>query len=385
MKIIAITTIRSDYDLNSNLYRLLDSDPEINLKLLVAGAHLSKDFGKTVNFIEEDSFDILLKTESLLASDSKQARIKSASIMLSSWIDAVSTFNPDLIIYSGDREDVMVASIIAAYLEIPSIHIFSGDHEKDGHVDNSIRHAASKLSSIFFVSTEMHRQRLMSLGENPNRIFNIGSISLDKFYDHNKDSKKSIKRKVGIPDKINKYAVVIFHPISKEIYILQDIVKNILDSLIESGVYPVASFPNTDFGNNKIVSILKQYEQKKCITLYKSLDRNTFLSLYKNADLIIGNSSSGIIESASIPIPAINVGLRQQGREAGRNVIFCGTSKAEIFHAVQKSMSKDFLKEIKSIKNIYGDGKSSIRAYNLIKQIDFKKFIFKTEDPLELQ
>jgi UDP-hydrolysing UDP-N-acetyl-D-glucosamine 2-epimerase len=305
-------------------------------------------------------------------------------MMLISWIDAIATFNPDLILYSGDREDVMVASMVSAYMEIPSVHIFSGDHVKDGHVDNPVRHAASKLSSVFFVSTTRHKQRLLKIGEAPDRIYKIGSISLDKFLDHKKCSKEALKCQLGIPYWVQKYAVVIYHPISKEKDHAPEIICNILDSLIENDIYPVVSYPNCDPGNQNIIKKIILYKEMNKIYLYKSLVRETFLSLYKNADFIIGNSSSGIIEAGSIPIPAINVGLRQKGRDAGENVIFCGTSKNEICGAITKSTSSKFLNKIRGMSNLYGDGKSSERAYDLIKQLDFKKFLFKTEDPLDL-
>lgn len=383
MKIVAITTIRSDYDLNSNLYSLLDADPEIDLRLLVSGAHLSHEFGKTADFIENDGFKILLKTESLLASDSKQSRIKSASLMLNSWIDAIATYNPDLILYSGDREDVMVASMISAYLEIPSVHIFSGDHVQDGHVDNPVRHATSKLSSVFFVSTEKHKQRLIRIGESPERIFNIGSMSLDKFFEHKILPLSVVKQKMGVPGDILNYALVIYHPITKEIDIAPDVVQDIINSLIENDIYPIISFPNSDPGNSAVINMLKKYEQQNKILLYKSLNRDVFLNLYKNAKMIIGNSSSGIIESGSIPIPAINVGLRQFGRDAGKNVIFCKATKKDIKQSISKALSAEFKNEIHGMSNLYGDGKSSKRAYELIKSLDFKKFLFKTEDPLD--
>ena len=177
-KIVAFTAIRSEYDLLSSLYKLLNNDENIDLRLIVSGAHLSKTYGYSVKDIEADGLNILAKIETLLDSDTRASRIKSASILLQSSIDVIANYNPELIIFAGDREEVMVASLIGGYLEIPTIHFFGGDHVEDSHVDNPVRHAASKLSSVHFVSTLEHKKRLIAMGEKEKRIFNIDRKSV---------------------------------------------------------------------------------------------------------------------------------------------------------------------------------------------------------------
>ena len=160
-KILAITGIRSDYDLMSSLYKKLNADPAINLKLLVGGAHLSSKFGRTVDLINQDGLKILQTVESLLDSDSSASRIKSASIFLQGAIDCVSSWNPDLIIYAGDREETWIGAMLGNYLEIPTVHFYGGDHTSTGHLDNPVRHAVSKLSTVHAVTLELHRRRLV--------------------------------------------------------------------------------------------------------------------------------------------------------------------------------------------------------------------------------
>ena len=174
-KIIAFTAIRSEYDLLSSLYKLLNADENIDLKLIVSGAHLSKTYGYSVKDIEADGFDILAKIETLIDSDTKASRIKSAAILFQSCIDIIANYNPDLIIFAGDREEVIVASLVGGYLEIPTVHFFGGDHVEDSHIDNPVRHATSKLSSAHFVSTLEHKKRLIAMGEKEERIFDIDS------------------------------------------------------------------------------------------------------------------------------------------------------------------------------------------------------------------
>ena len=223
MKILALTSIRSDYDLLSPLYNLLDKDEGIDFKLLVSGAHLSKDFGHTIDQIVKDGFEILLEIETLIHSDTPKSRLKTASLLLQNSIDIVAKFTPDVLLYAGDREDVMVGALLGTYLNIPTIHFYGGDHEDDGHQDTYIRHATSKLSSLHFVSTFEHQQRLLALGESEKRIFNIGSISLDRLVD---------VKKTPINDSFTKnipknFSLLIFHPILGEdsAFIFENILK----------------------------------------------------------------------------------------------------------------------------------------------------------------
>lgn len=383
-KILAFTSIRSDYDLMSNLYYLLNKDKNIELRLIVSGAHMSETYGKSVDLIEKDGFSILLKQETLIDSNSKQARIKTASILLQNSIDIVAQYNPDLIVYAGDREDVIMASLIGGYLQIPTVHFFGGDHVIDGHIDNPIRHATTKLSTVHMVSIEQHKERLMKIGESSERIFVIGSIGLDKFADHRPISISEIKKKFKITEGFDQFAIVIFHSIDTEMNESHVYFENILKALKKLKICAFVSYPNTDPGNRSIIEIIKKYANDRNFIFYKNLDRETFLSIYKQSILQVGNSSAGIVESASVPLPVVNVGLRQLGRLSSGNVIYCGTGSNEIEKSIKSILTKEFLSKLKNIKNIYGDGKSSEKAYNIIKNFDFSSMILKTEDPLKL-
>ncbi|EAJ6871916.1 UDP-N-acetylglucosamine 2-epimerase (hydrolyzing) [Campylobacter coli] len=382
MRILAFSSIRSDYDLLSPLYKLLNSDLKIDFRILVSGAHLSPYFGYTVKEIEKDGFKILAKIETLLASDSKISRVKSAGILLQNSLEMIQNFNPDLMLYAGDREDVIVYGMIGGYLGIPSIHFYGGDHVQDSHIDNPVRHATSKLSSIHFVSCEEHKRRLIGMGENKERIFNIGSIALDNFKTFNPLSKSDIAKYFQI-SQFDDFALVIFHSFSTEFEISDLIFKNILESLEELNIKAFVSYPNIDNGNYKIIKEIEKIQQKcNNFIFYKNLERKVFLSIYHHSKFIIGNSSSGICEAASIPIPAINVGLRQMGRMADKNVIFVDTDKNSIKKAIYQALDKGFLQSIRNIKNSYGMGYSAKKAFDLIKTLDFKDFLAKNEDPI---
>lgn len=375
MKVLALTSIRSDYDIMSPLYKLLHEDLDIDFKLLVSGAHLSEEFGYTVQHIKDDGFSILLEIETLVNSQSLSSRLKTASIFLQNSIDIVKSFNPDVILYAGDREDVIIGGLLGTYLSIPTIHFYGGDHEKDGHQDTAIRHATSKLSHIHFASNKEHKNRLIAMGESPKRIFDIGSISLDKFFSFKKLNLND-NFKQTIPEK---FALLIYHPLENEDNAL--IFSNILETLKEKNIFTFISFPNTDPGYQAIVDIINKEKEYKNFIFYKNLSRDLFLSVFSECTFMIGNSSAGIYEAATIKKPVLNVGLRQKERMCAQNVIFCDTSKEEISSNIDKLFEIDLSKII----NPYGDGKSSQKAHKLIKELSLKEFLYKTEDPLEVK
>ncbi len=384
-KILSFSSIRSDYDLMSPLYKLLNDDSEIDFKLIVSGAHLSNNFGYSVEQIKKDGFNILLEIETLLSSDSRLSRLKSASLLLQNSLETIVKFAPDLLIYAGDREDVLIYSMIGGYLGIPTIHVFAGDHAEDGYVDNPVRHATSKLSTAFFVTLEEHKKRLMSMGENPKRIFVTGNISLDKFISYEPIPIIEIKKYFDISDKFDQFALMIFHPITDEIERVDEYFENILKNLEQKNINTFVSYPNIDAGNYKLLKVIDNYKENKNFLFYKNLERDVFMSIYKHSKFIIGNSSSGLCEAASLKIPAINVGLRQNGRYADENVIFCQTDFENINESINKALSPEFLKKMRLLKNSYGDGNSAKKAYEIIKTTDFKSMLSKIEDPLKME
>ncbi|MGE6571688.1 UDP-N-acetylglucosamine 2-epimerase [Psychrobacter namhaensis] len=384
MKILVLTSIRSEYDLLSPLLFKLDADPSIDLKLLVGGAHNSPTFGNTFKDIKNDGFEVLCHIESLIDADSKSSRLKSASILLLSMIDVVKSYSPDLLIYAGDREEVLIGGMLGGYLSIPTVHFFGGDHSSDGHIDNPVRHATSKLSTCHMVSTQLHSDRLRAIGEPICRIFNIGSIALDKFVQA--QSIDNIAETISGKKIDKKIALLIYHPIANEIGKEKTIIKDAITALVDSNYHIFIGSPNSDPGNSHVRdAILQASNDNPDCTVYGNLPRDLFISLFKSSSIIVGNSSAGILEAASIPIPCINIGERQRGRYCGENVIFVDSNYKSIKKAISIANHDEFKRKIVNLKNPYGDGNSADKAYNLIKTIDFQQLINKKEDPLELQ
>jgi UDP-N-acetylglucosamine 2-epimerase (non-hydrolysing)/GDP/UDP-N,N'-diacetylbacillosamine 2-epimerase (hydrolysing) len=344
---------------------------------------MSKTFGHTIDLIRSDGIQTLLCVESLIDGDSSVSRLKTASIMLQSVIDVVAGWSPDLIIYAGDREEVWIGAMLGAYLEIPTAHFYGGDHTITGHVDNPIRHAVSKMSTVHFVATDEHKARLLAMGETEQRIFVTGSLALDNFVVKAAMSPGELGDRLGIALPETGYAIVLFHPDPSEQTIAAQYMRHILQSTLDHGLFVCVGYPNTDPANREIIQVIEEYRSCPDVFVYRNLGREEFVSLYQNASFIIGNSSSGIMEAASFSVPAINVGLRQRGRLAGGNVIFCDGDRAAINAAIAQVQSPAFRESLAGLSNPYGDGVSAPRALDILLKGDFRKLRLKTEDPLQ--
>jgi GDP/UDP-N,N'-diacetylbacillosamine 2-epimerase (hydrolysing) len=384
LKILGITGSRADYDLLSSLFKKLVSDDYFDFKLLVSNAHMSPRFGMSVDLILNDNIPILHKCESLIDADSHSSRLKTLSVNLISCVDIVSSYDPDLLLYAGDREDVIIGSLLSGYLNIPSAHFYGGDHVDDGHVDNLVRNAASKMSSIHFTSHTSHTERLIKLGEEKRRVFQVGSISLDKFRDFKAFSIDELSKKLGFNfDK--EYAIVIYHPHPVHGEMEKDLsnFENIISELLKRKLKIFISSPNADPGNQKLVNHLNNYAKNSDIYMYKNLSRDLFLSLFVQAKILVGNSSAGISEAPSIPLPVVNVGMRQVGRLAPDNVLFSSGDKLDLSEKINSALSDSFIKKISKLSNPYGDGNSVSRILAILKNLDFQDFLLKSYDPLK--
>lgn len=382
-KIVAFTGIRSDYDLLSGLYKRIHNEPTMEIKLIVSGSHLSSTYGNTVQEIVADQIPILSRIETLIDSNHTSGRIKSLSILLQGAIHTIQDYDPDLIVVVGDREDVITGALIGAYLNIPVAHFFGGDHASDGNVDNVVRHATSKMANIHFVTNKFSEQRLLKMGEEKHRIFNVGSPSLDKFKHTVYIPKNELLQRLGL-ENVENYALLIFHPILGEEEKSGEYFQQILNVLEEKGIFCFVSFPNVDSGNKLITEIIESNLDKKNFYFYKNLKRELFINLFRNTDFLIGNSSAGIYEAPLLSIPVINVGNRQKGRYSASNVLFVPQDEKEIEKAIETIKSKEFIDLLKEVSSIYGNGDSEEQIMNILKSIEFESYLYKSYDPLEV-
>ncbi len=372
----------------SGVYRALHDDADVEFRLLVSGAHLSPQFGRTIDLILADGFTLLGDVETLIDGDSNSSRLKTAANLLCGSIDLIRTYSPDLMIFAGDREDVLVAATIGAFLGIPTVHFFGGDHAADGHVDNAVRHATSKLATAHFVSIKEHAHRLARLGEEPQRVYVIGSVALDKFVAEPLLDRVTTLSGVGAkPHAMDSasLAILIFHPVDQEREIAPDYVRGAVGTLVERGYHVLIGAPNADPGNAALLTVIQQLSQAPEVTFYGTKARGLFVNLMRHAALLVGNSSAGLLEAASVGLPVINLGERQRGRLCGCNVVFCDGDTSSFQDALDLVASNEFRAAIHKQVNPYGDGKSESRAVSLLKSIDFKDMVKKAKDPLHVR
>lgn len=381
MRILGVTGNRADYDLMSYLYKKLNIDAGIEFGLVVTGGHLRQGYENSVAQIRSDSNNIVAEIPNIKGTDKKRSQVDAMAALMERLPDAVEAFNPDVIIVAGDREEVNVVALTAAYMRIPLLHFFGGDFEASGHPDNLARSVGSKLATAHFVTIEEHRQRLLALGEEDRRIFCIGSVALDKFKEEPFLDRASLFKRFGLGQE-REYALLIYHP-PVEIEGENREIQNILEALESEGVFAFVSYPNTDYGSLSIATVYDHLKDKDNFCFYRNLERNLFINLFRNASFQIGNSSSGIAEAASVPLPVINVGSRQTSRKAQENVIFIDGGLGNIKDTIRKVRSRAFRDSIRNIQNMYGDGKASSRAYDIIKATDFQAMLLKTYDPLD--
>jgi UDP-hydrolysing UDP-N-acetyl-D-glucosamine 2-epimerase len=380
-RILAFTGIRSDYDLLSGLYKAIQQDESLTLGIVVSGAHLSDTYGRTVTHIEKDGLPIIERIESLLDSNSPSSRVKSAAILLQCCLQTVARFSPDLILFAGDREDAMAAALAGAYIGIPTIHFFGGDHTTDGNVDNPVRHAISKLSSLHFTIHDDHKRRLMAMGEPENRIFVIGNPAIDAFVSTPILSREDVLAQMSRPD-WSEYCIAIYHPILGQEQMAYKGFVNILDALHAAGVKAFIGYPNSDAGNRDILRVIHEKRENQNFCFFGNIPRGLFINLLRYSMFLIGNSSAGIVEAPSIPLGVVNVGPRQKGRLSAGNVIFVEQNVLDISSGIEKVLSEEFKTNLGNISSIYGDGDSIGTALHLIKTLDYSTYLRKTEDPL---
>jgi UDP-hydrolysing UDP-N-acetyl-D-glucosamine 2-epimerase len=387
-RILGMTSIRSDYDLMSGVYRRLANDHEVDFKLLVSGAHLSPAFGRSVDLIRKDGLEILAEVETLISGDSKSSRLKTAAGLLTGALEVVRAYKPDIIVYAGDREDVLIGATLGAFLDIPTVHFFGGDHAVDGHVDNPVRHATSKLSTSHFVSINEHARRLVRLGEDPRRVHVIGSVALDKFLaEPVLDLSTTLLGVKAKPHALGgaALAIMIFHPVDQDWERAPEFIRGAVGILIKRGFHVLIGAPNSDPGNASLLTVIQELALAPEVTFYGNTSRAYFVNLMRHAELMVGNSSAGLLEAASVGLPVINLGERQRGRLCGGNVVFSEGDTASFLVALDHVSSEGFLFGMRSLVNPYGDGHSEARAVELLKQIDFCAILKKTEDPLNVQ
>ena len=375
--ICVVTATRAEYGLLKPLIFKLKEDKDIDLKVAVTGMHLSPEFGLTYKEIINDNIEIDEKIEILMSSDTNVGVCKSMAMAMISFSEYFNRIKPDMLIILGDRYEIFSIASVATVLNIPIAHLHGGELT-EGAYDDAFRHSITKMSYLHFTSCEEYRKRVIQLGENPNRVFNVGAIGLDNVKNSKlltlKELEESLNFKLDSP-----YAVVTFHPETiGDIKVLEQC-ENLIEALnYFKNMKFIITKANGDNGGREINKIINEFSEKNKdrIIAVHSLGSIRYLSALKYSTMVIGNSSSGIIEAPFFKIPTINIGDRQKGRIQGKSIINCISDKNSIINAINTALSKEFKEKIKNIENLYGNGDTSLKILNKLKEninINLKK------------
>jgi UDP-hydrolysing UDP-N-acetyl-D-glucosamine 2-epimerase len=372
-KVAVFSGTRADYGLLFWLLKDIQNDPELQLQLLVSGTHLSPEFGETYQQIEQDGFFIDEKIEILLSSDSAVGTAKSMGLGVLGFTDALARLKPDVLVLLGDRFEALAAAQTAMILRIPIIHLHGGEIT-EGAYDDAIRHSITKLSYLHGTSTEEYRQRVIQLGEAPERVRNVGAIGLDHLARTSFMNLADLSKSLNFPLK-KPFFVVTYHPVTLGNEMPEASFHALLDALDEFPEHQVIlTYPNADDGGRRIIPIIEDYARKnpQRVLAIPSLGQIRYLSSVAHASAVIGNSSSGIIEVPAFDVPTVNIGSRQKGRLAAKSVINAEPSSPSISNSIRTAITRSYKQLDESVNNPYGQGDTSGQVIEMIKSLKFE-------------
>src|SRR5271156_3431941 len=379
-KIAVLTTSRADY---SHLYwplRELEKHPGVQLELIVMGAHLSPEFGTTVREIARDGFPISAKIECLLSSDSDVGMAKTIGVATLSLADTLGALRPDILLLIADRYEMLAPASVALALRIPVAHIEGGEIS-EGAIDDAVRNALTKMSHIHFTSTETARRRIIAMDEEEWRVHRAGAPSLDHLRRSTLLQRAELEARLETPLR-NPVMVVAYHPVT--------IAKNTVheaDALFEA-VEKIPGqilfcYPNADAGSRQLIDRTREFVAgREDARVFVNLDAVTYWSLLRQADLFLGNSSSGITETPSLALPTVNVGLRQQGRERANNFVDAPPDAAAIIAAADVARGETFRASLAGMINPYGEGRAAEKIVDVLTTVPLTQDLLMKRHPL---
>ena len=369
MKRIGIMTgTRAEYGLLKSLMQEINKDNDLELYLIVSGMHLSPEFGMTYKEIEEDGFEINAKVEMLLSSDSPAGISKSIGLGVIGFADEFQRADLDMLILLGDRYEALSAAISAMVMRIPIAHLHGGELT-EGAIDEGIRHSITKMSYLHFTSTEEYRRRVIQLGENPERVFCVGAIGVENIKKINLMTKEELERSIHFEIDENT-VVVTYHPVTLENNTVEEQFLNLLKVLDRNPkIRMIFTKANADTNGRIVNELIDKYaaQNSERACAFMSLGQKRYLSALKYCRIVIGNSSSGIIEAPSFGKPIINIGDRQKGRICADSVINCGYTQQEIQQAMETALTEEFENKARNCRNPYEKENTAANIISVIK------------------
>lgn len=378
-KICVVTGSRAEYGLLSNLMQEIKKADDLQLQIIATNMHLSPEFGLTFREIEKDGFHIDKKVEMLLSSDTANATAKSVGLGMIGFADAYEDLSPDLLVVLGDRYEIFAAVSVALFFKIPVAHLHGGEIT-EGAYDDSLRHAITKMSHLHFTSTEEYKNRVVQLGENPNRVFNVGALGVENIkqmlFLSKEELEQSLNFRLG-----EKMLLITFHPVTLEHNTACQQCNNLLKVLDKHPDYRILfTLPNSDTDGRSIIQCIQDFvlRNKERAIAFNSLGKIRYLSALKYASAVIGNSSSGILEVPSFGIPTLNIGDRQKGRITAESVVHSGTTVEEIEAGFNQLFSDKIVSVAQTRKNPYEKEGTTNAIIQVLRSIPLQGIVQKT-------
>lgn len=367
-KVAVITGTRADYGIFYYVLKEIEANSNLELNLIVCGMHLCPEYGMTINEIFKDGFRVYDKIETLLASDTGAAMGKSVGLSIIGISQSLERLKPDILLILGDRGEMLAAAIAAVHMNIPIAHIHGG--EVTGTVDESVRHAITKLSHIHLPATQDSKNRIIKLGELDKNIFVVGAPGLDYIKNVEYLSRQEILKKFNLKD--DKFFILTQHPVTTERENVKWQIEQSLEALVELKIQTIITYPNSDNGGREIIKAIEYYSSKyDFIKLHRNLSQKEYLSLLKYVNVMIGNSSSGIIEAPSYKLPVVNIGTRQEGRLRANNIIDVSYNKDAIVEGINSALyDVNFRNELQKCINPYGSGEASHKIADILSSVE---------------
>lgn len=384
-RICVVTGTRAEYGLLTWVMRAIQESAEFELQTLVTGSHLSPAFGNTWRMIEADGFPISAKADMLVSSDTPVAVAKSMGLGVVGIAQALETLQPDLLLVLGDRYETFCAAQVAMILRIPIAHLHGGE-ATEGLIDEAIRHSVTKMSHLHFVSAEPYRRRVIQLGEQPERVFTVGAFGLDHLPGFEHTPRRDLEADLGI-SLTPPLFLVTYHPVTLS-----------TDSNVRVGelIKAFESFPqasivitgaNADTDASAIKSMLATFASRRLgpTALVETLGQQRYLSVMKLADIVVGNSSSGLLEAPAIGTPSVNVGVRQQGRLSAPSVINCSENAGSIRRALEQALTPEHRSIAARCITPYGRPGAAKRTVEILGMQDFTDIVMKSFHDLPIE
>lgn len=368
-KIAYISGTRADFGLMTPVLKAIEESDKLQLALFATGIHLMPEFGNTIDHVKKE-FPNVKTIPVTFSSNDRMGMAKFMGDFLQKAVEVLKEERADFILVLGDRVEMLCTALAATYLGIPIGHLHGG--EKSSTVDDVSRHAITKLASIHFAATEESAMRIKKMGEENWRIHVVGAPALDVILNETLPQKEEVFKKIGHNPK-DKIILIAQHPVSEHIDKAGSQMEKTIEAVKSFNLPVVITFPHADPGGKKIIDVILREKNNPQFHIYQSLEYKDWLILEREAAVMVGNSSAGMIESSSFKTPVVNIGDRQKGRQHGDNIINVGYNMEEIRAAIERSLNdSDYLNSLKSIKNPYGDGKTSQRVVKILEDIEIK-------------